>query len=152
MFSGQPHRQVTSDNLYCRFEKLLKNTASFPITRCQLLSPMYDAFVSLLLQRAAPPRYGVAASGSWQQKACRQKSVQSYIFLQFVRSEMGDSQGRRRFAGLPSLNLIRFCDALSLARSARGLVSGQRRRIRSDHDHSCKFSRASRLSTSDSAT
>ena len=33
MFSGHPHRLVTSDNLYSRFQKLLKKTASFPITR-----------------------------------------------------------------------------------------------------------------------
>ena len=152
MFSGQPHRQVTSDNLYCRFQKLLKNTASFPITRCFMCSPMHDALVSLFLQRAASPRHGAAASGRWQQKACSQKPVQSHIFLQFVRSQMGATQGRRRFAGLPTLILSRLRDALSLSRSARGLVSGQRRRIRSDNDHSCKFSRASRLSTSDSAT
>lgn len=33
MFSGQPLRRITSDNLFSRFQKLLKNTASFPITR-----------------------------------------------------------------------------------------------------------------------
>jgi len=35
LLSGQPHRFIASDNLYSRFQNLLKNTASFPITSAQ---------------------------------------------------------------------------------------------------------------------
>ena len=41
LFSGQPHRHVTQDRLYSRFEKLLKNTDSYPITRSIARSPRH---------------------------------------------------------------------------------------------------------------
>jgi len=98
LFSGQPHRHVLPDRLYSRFEKLLKNTDSYPITRCVSRSwTIFRAalFLPRVSQSATLPRHGPAALGRRQPEKGSKEPIKGHIFLPSERFEVGAGQGCR---------------------------------------------------------